>query len=66
MKKIIGFIVLTMLGLSGIFLILAAKEEMDRIALRKKAECLAKRMQENYDEAIKHINGSKKPRMVKF
>lgn len=66
MKKIIGFIVLTMLGLSGIFLILAVKEEMNRIALRKKAEYLAKKMQENYDEAIERINGSKKPKMVKF
>ena len=66
MKKAIGFIVLTMLGLSGIFLILAVKEEMNGIALKKKAEYLAKRMQENYDDAIEHINGSKKPKMVKF
>lgn len=66
MKKAIGFIVLTMLGLSGIFWFFTVKEETERKLLKKKAEIYAKRMHENYDEAIKRINGSKKPKMVKF
>lgn len=66
MKKIIGIIVCMMLGLSGIFFFLAAREEMKRIVLKKEREMIAKKMQENYDEVVKLFNSSKKPKMVKF
>ena len=66
MKKTIGIIVCIMLCLSGMFWILAVREELEVKTRKKMAELRAKKMQDNYDEAITRINGSKKVKMVKW